>query len=99
MLDDKAMTLLDNAIRDKLGLLQPTQIVANRLRLGLSRCELAKAIGILEPMLELYESGCLTPRAIDRLLRKIFENPEVRKAYGIEPAIHNETPSPTTAVA
>ena len=100
MLDDAGRQQLDDAARDQLGLLQPAQIVANRKRLGLSRCQLAEAIGIIEPMLELYESGCLTPRAIDRLLRKIFEYPEVRRAYGLEAAdLRNETPSPTTAVA
>ena len=101
MLDDATEEILDNAARQRIGILQPLEIIESRKKLGLSRRALADAIGIDEDSIELYETGGqLTPRAIDRLLRKIFENPEVRKAYGLEPgAVGSVIPAPTTAVA
>jgi DNA-binding transcriptional regulator YiaG len=101
MLDENADSILDSAAREVIGLLQPRLIAENRERLGFSRRELANAIGIEEAVLELYETGGqLTPRAMDRLLRKMFEYPEVRRVYGLDTvSLRNGLPATTSAVA
>lgn len=79
--DDKAGGQIDRALRQRVGLLQPDQIRAGRLQLGLHEKEFAAQLGVSEESLRRWEIGIqLQPRAVDREIRLFFEFPSVRDA-------------------
>ena len=82
-LDDDALTRLDAACRDQLGLLQPEMIRAQREKLGLSQMEMAMALHMADGVLANLEEGQIAPRDTDTLLRLFFKLPEVRRDLGV----------------
>ena len=84
--DNDAEEQVSRAARVQLHLLQPEQIRANRLALGLSGEELASRLGVPADDLSDWEAGLLLPpRVVDNLLRTYFAFPDVRAALrGLE---------------
>jgi DNA-binding transcriptional regulator YiaG len=79
--DNYAEEQVSRAAREQLHLLQPEQVRANRLALGLSVPELASRLGVTANDLSDWEEGLLLPpRAVDNLMRTYFAFPDVRAA-------------------
>ena len=72
---------INAAQRTQLHLLQPAEIRDGRERLGLTRTELAKRLGVAETTLADWEDDiALQSRTADKLMRMFFTFPEVRAA-------------------
>ena len=85
VLDDEANARISDTFRRQLGLLMPTQIRANRERLGLSPKQLADSIGVAEPTLVRWKTGGqIQQRSADRLLRLYFGSEQVRAVLADE---------------
>lgn len=70
---------INAAQRKLLRLLQPAEIREGRERLGLTRDELAKRLGVTEAALADWEDDIsIQPRNVDNLMRVFFAFPEVR---------------------
>ncbi len=68
---------IDDALRVAAGILMPAEIVAARLRLGVTPDEIAGQLGVHEAVYARWEDGGqLQSRAFDKLLRLYFANPE-----------------------
>lgn len=79
--DNDSGRQIDQALRRRLGLLQPDQIRAGRIQLGLGENEFAAQLGVSEESILRWETGAQTqPRAVDREIRLFFELPSVRSA-------------------
>lgn len=79
--DDLAGRQIDQALRQRLGLLQPEQIRAGRIQLGLDERKFAAQLGVSEESVRRWEAATLAqPRAVDREIRLFFEFPSVRNA-------------------
>lgn len=84
VLDDAADDRLSEALRAEIGLLRPDEIRSNREALGLTQKELAAFLQIAESTLSRWETGAqMQQRCMDRLLRCVFDVPEVRRYLGI----------------
>lgn len=85
-LDDPALCRLSNALRSAAGVLQPTEIQANREALGVTREALARSLQIPEAMLEGLETGeQIQRRSIDMILRTFFLAERFRRISGLPP--------------
>jgi putative zinc finger/helix-turn-helix YgiT family protein len=83
ILDDDANRTLSDALRSTVGLLQPTEIRAQREKLGLTQKTLAAHLQIAEATLSRWETGAqIQQRAMDRFLRVFFLSAEVRSILG-----------------
>jgi putative zinc finger/helix-turn-helix YgiT family protein len=68
------------ALRTKIGLQMPEEILQARIRLELSQQELAEQIGVSEQMIVKWESGlAIQSRAMDNLLRLFFQSADARR--------------------
>jgi len=84
VIGDEQDRLINEALREKLGLLSPGEMLARREALGVGRAELAARLGVAEETLALWERGALIQStASDRLLRLCFDVPEARAYLGI----------------
>jgi putative zinc finger/helix-turn-helix YgiT family protein len=79
--DDHAGHQIDQALRQRLGLLRPDQILAGRTQLGLNPKDFAAQLGVSEESISRWESGVqIQSRIADRQIRLFFELPSVRNA-------------------
>ena len=79
--DNDADSQIASALRNKLALLLPEQILHNRKQLGLSQRELADHLGVATETISRWENGALIQsRAMDRYLRVYFGVPAARTA-------------------
>jgi len=62
-----------DAYRKRVGLLTSREIVEGRKRLGLSQKELAGRLDVGEASVKRWELGAIQTRAMDRLMRQLFE--------------------------
>ncbi len=62
-----------DAYRKRVGLLTSQEIVEGRKRLGLSQKDMAIKLGIGEASVKRWELGAIQTRAMDRLMRQLFE--------------------------
>src|SRR5882724_5433156 len=70
LLDDDVNRRISDAIREKLGVLTPSQIRQNRESLKLTQRELSQLLGIAEATLSRWETGAqIQQRSLDRLMR------------------------------
>ena len=73
----EASERITNALRVAAGLLMPAEILAARLRLGVTPAELAALFDVSESASSRWESGGqLQSRDSDKLLRLYFANPD-----------------------
>jgi putative zinc finger/helix-turn-helix YgiT family protein len=74
---------INRALRTQLGLLQPDEIRAKRVRLRLTQRALAGHIGVAAETLSRWESGLLIQgRAMNTLLRLYFDSADARAMLG-----------------
>jgi putative zinc finger/helix-turn-helix YgiT family protein len=67
------------ALRGRIGLLTPEEILGRRNQFQLNQQELAEQIGVAKETISRWETGALIQsRAMDNLLRLYFESEEVR---------------------
>ncbi|HMC65351.1 MAG TPA: hypothetical protein VKI65_10475 [Gemmataceae bacterium] len=79
--DNQADDDINRVFRSQIRLLQPEQIRAGRIGLGLSEKELAARLGVPEATILAWEDGLqIQSRAMDNLLRVYFALPQVRRA-------------------
>jgi DNA-binding transcriptional regulator YiaG len=94
--NDQANDQISRAFRARLQLLNPEQIRANRLALGLSSQDLAARLGIAEELLTDWEEALkIQSRAADRMLRLFFASPQARETLT---AVSQEPELGTTVV-
>ena len=68
---------IEDALRVAAGILMPGEILAARLRLGITQGEVAAHLGVLEAVYSRWESGGqLQSRMQDNTLRVYFANPD-----------------------
>lgn len=73
---DEFSTALDDAYREKLGLLSPSEIRSIRKNLGLTQSEFESLIGVSTPTVSRWETGAsVQMKAVDNLLRVLAEYP------------------------
>jgi putative zinc finger/helix-turn-helix YgiT family protein len=74
---------IDEALREHLGLLMPSQIREKRKALGLTQEVLASAIGCASESISRWESGAVVQSCVmDKWLRAYFDLPELRAYFG-----------------
>jgi DNA-binding transcriptional regulator YiaG len=77
---DGANRRLSEALRAAAGLLQPSEIRANREALGFTQKSLAGYLRIAEATLSRWETGAqIQQRSMDAFLRTFFEVPDARR--------------------
>lgn len=71
---------IQDALREKVGVLSPKEIRDERTRLGLTQSALAEALGIAETSVSRWESrAVIQSKSMDRFLRVLFRFQEVRE--------------------
>ncbi|HEV3342062.1 MAG TPA: type II TA system antitoxin MqsA family protein [Pirellulales bacterium] len=79
--DNQAGDQINRALRQQLGLLQPEQIRAGRMELGLNQRDFGAQLGVAEESVSRWETGAqVQSRVVDRQIRLFFELPAVRTA-------------------
>lgn len=74
-----AQVQINAALRSRLRLLQPEEIRAERVRLGITLAELSDRLGVSEQVVSDWEEDiAIQPRVVDNLLRVYFALPEAR---------------------
>jgi putative zinc finger/helix-turn-helix YgiT family protein len=82
-LSDASSEKVTQELRQKAGLLTPTQIRENRKRLGLNQEQLANLLRVAKETVSRWETGGqIQQRAMDLLLRMFFDVPQVRHWLG-----------------
>lgn len=85
VLDDSANERIENALREAIGVLSPSEIRRRREALGLNQQQLADCLRISMYTLSRWETGAqIQQRAMDALLRTFFDVPEARRFLGGE---------------
>ena len=105
--DDAANDRLGAALREVLGLFSPEEIRAHRTALGLSQQAMADLMCVAVATISRWENGGqIQQRSMNRLLKILFDYPEVRAAFSpisraVEspPTSRNPTPRPSLDVA
>jgi len=98
LVDGDASRRITEETYRQLGLLTPTEIRANRERLGLTQQQLQDLLGLGGNSLSRWENGRVyQSRALDRFLRVVFQSPEARKLLGWLEATPEPVSGPSTA--
>lgn len=86
VLDDAGNRAVSAEFRKVAGLLTPEEIQRRREALGLTQNQLAGLLDVAEATVARWESGGqIQQRAMDRLLRLVFDVPECRSYLGWRP--------------
>ena len=94
VLDDEANEHVSDVFRHQLDVLTPAQIRQHRERLGVTKTQLAKDLGVAEPSLSRWETGGqIQPRPLDRLLRLYFGCEQVRTVLADEAQLASQLSS------
>lgn len=82
VLGDEANAAITAALRREAGLLAPADIQTQRAASGLTQAQLAELLQVPEWTVTRLESGGqVQTRALDRLMRIVFDFPEVRRRF------------------
>ncbi len=89
MLPDEAEERLTAELRRCAGLMEPSNIVENRLALGLNQKELADLLGVAVATLCRWERGTQLPQKLmDKVMRHYFQSPRFRKEWNCPHTSH-----------
>ncbi len=94
LFDDDVDEQVNEALREKIGLLSPEVILRQAKRLGLSQRKLATELGIAEETLSRWINGVqIQSKAMNNLLRMYFEKQQTNRQGAASSCEHTVSPA------